>query len=163
MRKTLLAVSLLGASAGARAEWLFSLVPARGSEGTSIALRVEDTDSHCFPAAAPNVVREGDRVLVRFEIEDFIPSGTPPGTCPAYRVTPREHSLGPFARGRYEVQVTTCSNPTPPTPPCTLRATLPLVVNARAPAPFTVPALSGPAALAAALALLVTALGRRRG
>ena len=127
----------------ARAEWSFTLSPTQSQQDGVVNLRVEDTDFQCFSSGVPEVVRDGTTIRVRYEIEDFIPSGTPPGICPVYRVTPRLDSLGTFATGHYTVEVRTCSNPTPPDPPCRVETTLSLTVLGVAGTRFTVPTLSG--------------------
>lgn len=154
---------LLGIAGVARGEVVFTLGSPQSIAGQIVNLRVDETDFHCFSATTPEVILDGATVRVRYEIEDFTPPGTPPGTCPAYRVTPRLDSLGAFAPGSYTVEVTTCSNPVPPTPPCAVRATLDLIVFGTKGARFTVPTLSAWAAISmAAVMLLAGAVWRGR-
>jgi uncharacterized protein (TIGR03382 family) len=68
-----------------------------------------------------------------------------------------------FTSGHYEVEVTTCSNPPPPLPECTLQATLPLTVIGNSGTAFTVPTLSGAVTIGLAFAAMVLgALSPRR-
>lgn len=136
----------------ARADTNYSLDPAQGREGKVVSLRVDETERQCFSAGPPEILREGAVIKVRFEIEDFIPPGNPPGVCPPYRVTPRFHSLGTFAPGNYVVEVTTCSNSPPP--PCRVEATLDLSVFGSSGTRFAVPTLSSAAALLLAFAVV---------
>jgi hypothetical protein len=154
MRTIVILCLLLGMSGAARAERIFLLEPPTVHAGAIVNLYVDETEDHCFSALQPFVLRDGNLVTVRFEIADFNPPGTPPGTCPPDRVTPQRHSLGVFAPGQYEVQVIACANPPPPLPECVLQATLPLTVLGVRETRFTVPALSADIAIALAVALM---------
>jgi hypothetical protein len=154
MRSIALLLMFFGMAGAAQAEWVFTLDPMPAQNGQAVNLQVADTDFHCFPAGDPAVVRDGNTMRVTFEIEDFTPPGTPDGVCPAYRVTPRLHSLGTFATGNYVVEVETCSNP-PAGPPCTSRASLNLSVFGATGERFTVPTLSGAVVIGLMLAVMV--------
>ena len=157
MRAIPLMLFLMALAGPAHAEWRFALDSAQVRSGDGVRLRVEDSDFQCFPAGVPEVLREGATVRVRYELEDFLPAGTSPGTCPGYRVTPRFDALGSFAPGQYLVEVRTCGNP-PSGPSCTLRAALNRGVFGANERRFTVPALADPVALGLVLALAAVGL-----
>ena len=161
MRAMALILMLLAMSGVASAATVYTLDPAQSRDGQLVNLRIDETDEQCFSAGEPEILRDGTTVRVRFEIEDFIPPGTPPGVCPPYRVTPRFHSLGVFTPGNYVVEVTTCTNSPPP--PCRVETTLNLSVLGSSGTRFTVPTLSG--AIVTLLAFAVIAVGAvaRRG
>ena len=140
----------------ARAEYVYALDAPQVLAGQEVNLRFDETDFHCFNSVFPTVFREGNTVSVTFGFTDAIPPGTP-GTCPPTWVSPRSVSLGTFAPGNYTVEVTGCSNPTPPAPSCEVQATLNLTVFGSSGARFTVPTLSGAAVIF--LAFVVMALG----
>lgn len=156
MRAIALMLMLFGMAGAARADVVFTLDPTRGQNGQIVNLRVDETDEQCFPAGDPGVVRDGNTVRVRFDMEDFLPPGTPDGVCPAYRVTPRFHPLGTFASGNYTVEVTTCSNP-PIGPPCRVEATLNLSVFGSN-GTFTIPTMSVATAIAMVVAMVMVGL-----
>ena len=134
----------------AQAQWSYALDP--GSPviaGQEVAVRIDEPNG-CFLSSVINVTRDGAAVSVVAHITDALP----PGGCPPAWVTPRFVSLGTFAAGHYEVEVTTCSNPTPPTPECEVEATLPLAVLGVSETRFTVPTMSGIVAFGLAIALL---------
>lgn len=158
MRTVLVVLMLFGLVDQASAQWTFSLEPATARAGKIVTLRVDD-DSGCFEVDNPIVERDGSTITVRGTIDDSIPPGTPPGTCPPQWASPRFFSLGTFAPGNYQVQAVLCFN-APPPDECQLQATLPLTVVGPS-GTFTVPAASWRALFLLAGALGVTALWQR--
>lgn len=150
MRAIVFLLLLTVMTSDARADWTFSLDPPHGRAGRVVSLRVDDTFG-CFPSdGLTSVERNGNTITTTAWIVDSAPAGG----CPAQWIAPRFFPLGTFTPGYYEVEVVLCTSSPAPSP-CTVRATLPLAVFASSGDRFTVPALSGVAAIGLVLAIVL--------
>jgi hypothetical protein len=154
MRAIALMLMLFGMADAARAQWDFTLDPPQAQDGGAVSIVVNDATG-CFQSDGfSTIVRDGNTVTATAWIDDSIPPGTPPGTCPPQWVTPNHFSLGTFTTGSYEVRVVICTN-SPAPEPCATEATLQLLVFGAGGTRFSVPTLSSAVMILLVFSILI--------